>query len=138
MGLFDRLVKKQVTELDPQSALTLAAMTMIAADGAIEDEEIDILNRINRNNRNAFDKAYKVWKTSNFNDCVELVNNSLNSDQKLAVMANLIDIAMSDGLLAGKEKDLLGAYMSTFNLNDGAVEKMIDVVSLKNDFTVFG
>lgn len=40
MGLFDKLSGSSKVQLNPKSALALAAMTVIAADGSIDDEEM--------------------------------------------------------------------------------------------------
>ncbi len=57
--------------------------------------------------------------------------------QRLATMANLVDIAMADGALAGAERELLEAYVTAFGIAESEVEKMVAVIAVKNDRSVF-
>jgi uncharacterized tellurite resistance protein B-like protein len=136
MGLFDKLKGNQDIKLSPKGALALASMTIIAADGSIDEDEIAGLRRIVRGDENAFNQAYKVFKNRPIAECVEIVSKFLDEKQKACVMANLVDLAMADGVLAGAEERLLTSYISIFNLSDEAVKKIIDVVEVKNNFSV--
>lgn len=137
MGLFDKIKGSQITNLDPKSALALAAMTMISIDGSVEDEEMATLRRIIRSDDLAFDKAFKAFKEKSIDESIQLVANSLDSKQKVATIANLIDIAMADGVLAGAEEKLLLAYVSIFQLSEDAIQDIVDVIAIKNDFSIF-
>ena len=46
MGLFDNLRGQQEIALTPRSAMLLACISMVAADGAIDDDEISVIQRI--------------------------------------------------------------------------------------------
>jgi uncharacterized tellurite resistance protein B-like protein len=137
MGLFDKLKGNQEVKLSPKGALALAAMTIIAADGSIDEDEIAGLRRIVRGDEDAFNQAYKVFKNRAIPDCVEVVNKFLNEKQRANVIANLVDLAMADGVLAGAEEKLLSSYVSSFQLPDDTVKKIIDVIEVKNNFSVF-
>lgn len=137
MGLFDKLSGSSKVQLTPKSALALAAMTVISADGSIDDEEIDILKRILRNDDKSFDQAFIHYKDKSTSECIELVSSILNEQQKVATLANLLDIAMSDGVLAGAEKNLLEAYVTSFDINDDIINDLVDVISVKNDSSIF-
>jgi uncharacterized tellurite resistance protein B-like protein len=137
MGLFDKLKGNQEIKLSPKGALALASMTIIAADGSIDEDEIAGLRRIVRGDENAFNQAYKVFKNKPLLECVDVVNKSLDAKQKACVIANLVDLAMADGVLAGAEEKLLTSYTSNFQLPDDTVKKIIDVVEVKNNFSVF-
>ena len=50
MGIFDRLSGKPA-ELNPKSALVLSAITIIAADGVIDEAELNDLAKIVRGDR---------------------------------------------------------------------------------------
>ena len=54
MGLFDRLANNNRVELTPKSAIALAALTVIGADGSVDDGEMDGLKRIVRGDDRAF------------------------------------------------------------------------------------
>jgi uncharacterized tellurite resistance protein B-like protein len=137
MGLFDKLSGSGSSKLTPKSALALAAITMIGADGSVDDGELDGLHRIVRGDDEAFRLAFRVYKDKDINECLTLVSNILNDRQKVAAIANLLDLAMADGMLAGAEKRLLEAYVNNFNVDEEIVRTIIDVIAIKNDFSIF-
>ena len=137
MGLFDKLTGGGDVKLTSKSALALAAITMIAIDGSVEEEELATLKSIVRGDENAFDTAFKVYKDRSVEECVTLVNQTLDDKQKAATMANLIDIAMADGMLAGAEKNLLSAYVEVFGLSEELIKDIVNVIAVKNDYSVF-
>ena len=138
MGLFDRLTGKPDIKLSPQGGLLLAAITMIAIDGNIDEDEISIIHRLDREGgRENFDKAFKAWKTNDISDCVSMAADAMNRDQQLVAIANLIDIAMADGMLVGDEKVLLESYVNAFDVNQAEIEKIVDVISVKNNSAIF-
>lgn len=137
MGLFDGLAGSKDIKLSPKGALALAAMTVIGIDGAIEDDELSGLNRIVRGDVEAFDQAFKIYKDKPIQDCITIVSQTLDQKQKSATIAVLLDLAMSDGMLAGAEKKLLTAYVNNFQLSEGIVKNIVDVISAKNNFALF-
>jgi len=138
MGLFDKLVGNKKITLTPQAGLLLSAITMVAIDGDVDDDELAIIRRLDGSGRtDAWDSAVKAWKSSTAEECVGLAAGSMSSEQRLVAMANLIDIAMADGVLAGAEKKLLESYVKAFEVGDGEVEKIINVVSIKNNKSIF-
>ena len=118
MGIFDKLTGKPAT-LTPKSALVLSAITIIAADGAIDEAELNDLSKIVRGDRKSIDTAMQVMKENPFPGVIDLVVKALDEKQKLATLAILCDIAMSDGVLAGEEKKILQMYMDKFGISEG-------------------
>lgn len=137
MGIFDKLSGSKDVILTPKSALALAAMTIIGIDGAIEEEELSVLSRIVKGDRNAFEQAFKVFKDKSLEECVQLVSKSLDEKQKVAVIANLLDIAMADGVLAGAEKNLMMLYLNSFQISEDIINTIVEVIAIKNDFSIF-
>jgi len=137
MGFFDKLMGTNNIELNPKSALALAAMTIIGADGVFEDDEISILSRIVRGDQDSFNKALKLFKDTTFEKCVALVSNTLDKKQKIATIAILLDIAMADGILAGAEKKLLELYIDSFQISGETINGIVEIIALKNDFSIF-
>lgn len=132
MGLFDKLLGKE-TKLTPKSAFVLSAMTLIAADGQIDEEEIFALRRLVKGDMESIKTAQKVWQANpNLKDLLPLIAAALDVKQKEVTMANLIDLAMADGSLAGTEKELLMLYIQAFGMTEEQVKPIIDVVALKN------
>lgn len=136
MGIFDKLTGKPAT-LTSKSALVVSAITVIAADGAIDEAELNDLAKIVRGDRKSIDTAMQVMKENPFPGVIDLVAKALDEKQKLATLAILCDIAMSDGVLAGEEKKILQMYMDKFGVSEAKLAPIIDAISVKNNFSIF-
>ena len=136
MGIFDKLTGKPAT-LTPKSALVLSAITVIAADGAVDEAELSDLSKIVRGDRKSIDTAMQVMKENPFPGVIDLVVKALDEKQKLATLAILCDIAMSDGVLAGEEKKILQMYMDKFGISEAKLAPIIEAISIKNNFSIF-
>ena len=136
MGIFDKLTGKPAT-LTSKSALVVSAITVIAADGAIDEAELNDLAKIVRGDRKSIDTAMQVMKENPFPGVIDLVAKALDEKQKLATLAILCDIAMSDGVLAGEEKKILQMYMDKFGVSEAKLAPIIDALSIKNNFSIF-
>ena len=136
MGIFDKLSGKSAA-LTPKSALVVSAITVIAADGVIDEAEINDLAKIVRGDRKTVDTAMQVMKANPFPGVIDLIASTLDDKQKLATLTILCDLAMSDGVLAGEEKKILQMYMDKFGIPESKLAPVIDMIALKNDFSIF-
>jgi len=136
MGIFDKLTGKTAT-LTPKSALVLSAITVIAADGVIDEAEINDLAKIVRGDKKSIDTAMQVMKANGFPAVIDMVAAVLDEKQKLATLAILCDIAMADGILAAEEKKVLQMYMDKFGVSEATLKPIIEVIATKNDFSIF-
>jgi uncharacterized tellurite resistance protein B-like protein len=137
MGIFDKLTGSKVMQLTPKSALVASAITLIAADGVLDEQELFDLQKIVRNDRNAVETAIKVIQSNQLPDIMAMVAAALNEKQRMTTMAVLLDLAMADGILAGNEQKILQMYMEKFGISEAALKPVIDAIALKNDFSVF-
>jgi len=136
MGIFDKLTGKTAT-LTPKSALVLSAITVIAADGVIDEAELNDLAKIVRGDRKSIDVAMEVMRANKFPAVIDLVAATLDEKQKLATLAILCDLAMADGVLAGEEKAVLQLYMDKFGIPEVKLQPIVEVIAVKNDFSIF-
>jgi hypothetical protein len=81
MGIFDRLSGKPAT-LTPKSALVLSAITVIAADGVIDEAELNDLAKIVRGDKKSIDTAMQVMKANPFPGVIDLVANVLDESRR--------------------------------------------------------
>ena len=137
MGIFDKLTGSKSVTLTPKSALVAAAITVIAADGVIDEQELFDLQKIVRGDRNAVETAIKFIQGSQIPETITKVAETLSEKQRLTTMAILLDLAMADGILAGNEQKILQMYMDKFNISEQELKPLIDAIALKNDFSVF-
>jgi uncharacterized tellurite resistance protein B-like protein len=136
MGIFDRLTGKTAT-LTPKSALVLSAITVIAADGVIDEAELNDLAKIVRGDKKSIDVAMEVLRANKFPAVIDLVTATLDEKQKLATLAILCDLAMADGVLAGEEKAVLQLYVDKFGIQEAKLLPIIEAIAIKNDFSIF-
>ncbi len=79
MGLFDKLIGAREVALTPQGGLLLAAISMVAIDGDVDDDELAIIRRLDGSGAtDAWEAAVKVWKTKPVEECVSLAAASMN------------------------------------------------------------
>jgi uncharacterized tellurite resistance protein B-like protein len=137
MGIFDRLTGSKPVTLTPKSALVLSAITVIAADGVIDEAELNDLAKIVRGDRTSINTAMEVLKANKFPGVIDMVAATLDEKQKIATLAILCDLAMSDGVLAGEEKAVLQMYMEKFGVSEATLKPIIEAIAIKNDFSIF-
>lgn len=125
-------------KLTPKAALLLAAITMTAIDGDLNENEVAIINRLDGfTTSEDWDAAIAVWDETEVNDCIHLISHALDAKQQRVAMANMIDIAMADGFLDEAENILLRAYSMAFDVSEEDIEKIVDVITIKNDKSRF-
>lgn len=137
MGIFDKLTGSKNAQLTPKSALVVSAITVIAADGVLDEQELYDLQKIVRGDKACVDTAIKVMQGNQLPEIMTLVAATLNEKQRMTALAILLDLAMADGILAGNEQKILQKYMEKFGISETAVKPIVDAIALKNDFSVF-
>ena len=139
MSFFDKLRGNTPGNLYVARTMLLACITMIAADGHVDDDEMAIIHRIDAGESPAnFNEAVRVWKQVGRSlDCVAVVTPMLNPAQRRFTLANLVDIAMADGNLEGAEMQLLEEYLAAFELDEAFVNALAEVIAIKNDRSPF-
>jgi len=137
MGIFDKLTGNKNAQLTPKTALVVSAITVIAADGVLDEHELYDLQKIVRGDKASVDTAIKVMQGNQLPEIMTLVAATLNEKQRMTALAILLDLAMADGILAGNEQKILQMYMEKFGISETAVKPIVDAIALKNDFSVF-
>ena len=79
----------------------------------------------------------QVMKANPFPGVIDLVAGTLDEKQKIATLAILCDLAMSDGILTGEEKKILQMYMDEFGVSEAKLTPIIEAIAIKNDFSIF-
>lgn len=137
MGIFDKLTGSKPTQLTPKQALVASAITVIATDGVLDEQEIFDLQKIVRGDPNIVQTVVKAVQGMSLPEVMTLVANALNEKQRFTAMAILLDLAMADGILAGNEQKILQQYMEKFGISEATMKPIVDAIAVKNDFSVF-
>lgn len=124
--------------LTPKAALLLATITITAIDGELDEDEVAIINRLDGSTTSeAWDSAIAVWNALHVDECISVVADTLDPRQQRVALANMVDIAMADGFLDEAENLLLRAYAGAFNVDEADIEKIVDVITIKNNKSIF-
>jgi len=138
MGLFDKF--SSTVELTPTVAVATAMIYMMSSDGEIAEEEMHYLAMTLQSfgePQEIIDMASKYARKNNLDKFLVEANRLLNSDQKMTILANLIDVLLSDGSAEEEEQDLFYAFVEAFGVSDEEIQPYIDIISVKNDFASF-
>ena len=140
MGLFDSIGKAFGSDdtLTPRVAMTLAGISMIAADGEVEGEELAAISAVNAVTQDSYKRAMKlIKKVPTIGAIPDMVSEVLDDQQRLSVLFMLLDIAMADGKLDGAEQLLFQKYLAAFGISADAIKPALNVLAIKNHPTLF-
>lgn len=138
MGFFDKF--SSTVELNPAIALAGSMIYMMASDGELAEEEMAYLVSALQSfgdPQELVDSAYKYAKKSNLEAFQKEANEILTHDQKMTVLANLIDLLLADGTAEEEEQELFFSFVHAFGVSEDDIQPFIDILSIKNDFAVF-
>ena len=79
----------------------------------------------------------QVLKANKFPGVIDMIAAVLDEKQKIATLAILCDLAMSEGVLAGEEKAILQMYMDKFGVPESKMTPIIEAIAIKNDDSIF-
>ncbi|MEI8330763.1 MAG: hypothetical protein WCF90_03800 [Methanomicrobiales archaeon] len=102
-GIFDKLTGKTATR-NLKSAMVLSPITVIPADGVIDQAKMNDLPKICRGDQKSIYTAMQVLKGNTFPCVIDMIAAVLDERQKNATLAILCDFAMPDGVLAGEKR----------------------------------
>lgn len=137
MGIIDKVRGQKYTSIPPKTALYLAALTVIAADGDIGSAESTAIEKIVGDDQQHFGEACKIFETTTYEDCVELVARSLTEEQKTALIAILLDLAIIDETLRHGEKTLIMEYVLKFGIPPRTFQEMCHYVLMRHNLALF-
>ena len=148
MGFLDKLKNKPQlpTALPPHMAFLVCVFWIAGIDQNIPDEEKTALERVQGklpgsgpDDIQEVVRLFQTWGEANVDmDAVRnLCKNSLNMDQRLFAIANMIEIAMADGTIQDEEQKAIEDFVTAFEVDSNAVEKIVEVMGIKNNFNAF-
>ena len=113
-----------------------AVIAMGEVDGSASDGETAHLTDLVENP--AAIAAGRAWLAQHsVETLLAAAGAALNDDQKLCLMANLIEVAMVDGLLRGREQALIASFQSGLGISDNDYQAIFDILVVKNNLSVF-
>jgi len=136
MSLFDAF-KSHTPHLTSQSALPVALLFMMAADGHVDEEEIGQLKSVLGDDEALIKASIQYMKAFSFEKYLSDAKQLLNPEQKLCILLNITDSLMSDGMADPAEQEMLAATLLAFGVTEEAFKPHFDTILLKNTRSVF-
>jgi uncharacterized tellurite resistance protein B-like protein len=149
MGLFDRFKSDQGQKLTPHLAFATCLIYVMAADGEMDSEEVGHLLSVlggaregnaigvGANNKALLDQAVRTARSKPIEQFLAEATPLLTDAQRMCILLNLIDSAMSDGEAEPEEQHLIGKIQQSFGITDERFAPFFDVLMAKNDRTIF-
>lgn len=149
MSLFDVINVGQATTskatLSPVEGITGIALLMVASDGYVSDEEIDLLHasllrmKIFRGYssdvlRRVFDKVGKELKRRAYDDYLRLMVSAVPFEMATAVFAIAVDLAFADGEVSPEEQAVLEFLYGILEIPQDTAVQIIQVMQMKNQY----
>lgn len=142
MGFFDSLLKVSTpeikTEKEAYAAIIYASM---AIDGEISEEEVhDLIEMVAHNKMFKGANINDIFKTiaanykaaGSFEKMVEVAIPKITDSNKQKLFITVVDIVLSDGVVASKEKDLIEKLKTGLGISDDLAAKAVEVLLIKN------
>ena len=118
-------------KLNAFSALAAGMMYVAGIDNEIAESEERYIRRTCGVRKDEFRAGVKFY---NNNSLVEFQNQTtlMSENQKLCILANMLDLAMIDGVLHTSEQNIIQSFIDSTGLDKNKAGKIIDVLEIKN------
>jgi tellurite resistance protein len=145
MGLFDKVkgVKDAETKLSKEESFAAVMLVAVAADGMITEEEahglavgmarMRMYAGFTSNQMGAMlNKLIGIIKKEGLETLVALAKETLPSDMRETAFAVATDLALADGEIASREKDVLTKIQQSLGIPEDKAVNIIEVMLIKN------
>ena len=112
-------------------------MYIASSDGSISREEDRYILEVFCGNNDILQPALKYYKTHSADQLFESAG-SLSDEQKLCILANLIEIAMRDDSYHSVEQVLIRKFMEKARISKDNMKAIANVLLVKNNLSVLG
>ena len=127
---------EEAPELTPIVGFCAAVYAMIQADSDIDDEELEFLNRLIDHPPTVL-KGLDALRRLGTVELFAQLRALLDDNQKLCMMANLVEMSMVDGLVRGNERRLLSQIREATGIEKSNFDAIFEVLMIKNNRSVF-
>ena len=142
MGFFDSILKVSKPEIKTEKEAYAAIIySSMAIDGEISEEEVhDLIEMVAHNKMFKGSNINDIFKTiaanykaaGSFEKMVELSIPLISEKNRDKLFVTVIDIVLSDGVVAQKEKELIEKLKVGLGMSDDFARKAVEVLLVKN------
>jgi uncharacterized tellurite resistance protein B-like protein len=134
------MFKSQAATIDltPRNCLVVSLIYCMGADGEIDPEEIGHLQSVlgRSTTRAELDACLRYVRATKPEQFAADAAGRLRPEQKLCILLNMIDSAMSDGEAEQEEQDLVMSMARAFGVAEAELETHFRTLVAKNDRSV--
>jgi uncharacterized tellurite resistance protein B-like protein len=123
--------------LSPMIAFGAAMMHVAASDNELAKEENEYIHKACFNDNKILGAACEYYKKYSYDELLEIFP-ELDRQQALCIMANLIDLAMADGVLHSEQQKMVWKFAKAAGLSNSDYEEFREFLLVKNQVTVLG
>lgn len=122
---------------EPLTLFCAALQAMAAADGRVVSEEARCLART-LDDPEAWEQGMRRYASSGLGGLVPALAVGLSVDQRRCLLANLVSLALSDGLLRGAEQELLERFRAALGVTIEDYERFREVLECQVSLGILG
>jgi uncharacterized tellurite resistance protein B-like protein len=149
MGLFSMFKSDKGDQMTPHLAFAISLLYCMSADGEMDNEEVGHLLSVlggesqggtigvGANNRALLDSAMRYVRSNRPDKFLAEATPLLTDAQRMCILMNMVDSALSDGQPEPEEQALIGQFQSAFGITDDRFKPFFDVIVLKHDRSIF-
>ena len=137
-SMFNMFKSQASLDLTPRNCLAVSLLYCMASDGEIDPEEIGhLMSVLGRNaTRQQLDAVLRYTRSTQPDQFLGEAAAKLRPDQKLCIVLNMIDSAMSDGEAEPGEERLILQFAQAFGLSENELTPHFRTLVAKNDRAV--
>jgi len=120
-------------QISPLLGLVVIMMFVASVDNNIADEEQEFITNFCADDE-LYNKAYECYQAGTFEEILVIL--SLDEQQKMCYLANLIELAMVDGAFDSSEQKMIRRFAKAAELTDSQVRNIRDVLLIKNQLSI--
>lgn len=123
------------TPLDALLGFCACLQMLIRIDGSIDAEEMHLVHRA-LDNVEVVARGIEYLQDHDEETLLAELKTLLKGNQKLCLVANLLEIAMADGYLRREERQFIQRVCDSLGVKDDTYKAIYDVLIIKNDLSV--
>lgn len=127
--------KWQDRPLTPYEILIISLMYLATADNIVTQEQDQYILKLVNNNQELLNSAFKYYEKHAIEDLLNEAG-KLSEDQQLCLMANMIELAMCDGVMHGVELKLMKQFANSMGIATEEFDTIKQVLLVKNNVGV--
>ncbi|MFZ2654862.1 MAG: TerB family tellurite resistance protein [Victivallales bacterium] len=121
--------------LTPMQFMAAALMYVSASDGSIDKDEDSYILRVFPGDNNVLQAALQFYKSHSAEQLFDF-SSCLNDEQKVCILANMVEIAMRDESYHRVEQIMIRSYMEKAGISKDNLKAISSVLLVKNNLSV--